>query len=143
MLLAGFLLLQGCSRNDTYVPNPLVHAPDAMAKVTRELAGPNAVDCGGVNPFYKPQRLKADGCAVAAFKARKPFRLMYAIHRDREEFANQGIVGTASGQVYFLANTQLLGTPSPMRKYLCKHPVIVSVNGIPRIACRDKRNLTH
>jgi hypothetical protein len=68
----------------------------------RQFAGADSVDCGRTYPNAK-RRAKVDACAIAAFKAGKPFRLNYKTG-DRRGIKNWGIAGNSKGQVYFLWN---------------------------------------
>ncbi len=140
--LVEIILLQGCSNNSSPQFNS-ASAPDVLGQSMNQLAGPNPVDCGSINPFIKFYRLAADAYAVKAFEAKKSFHLMYEVQLSREDFTYEGVVGTNKGRVYFLKNAQMEGAPSPMFKHLCKHPSIVIINGGKRITCLEKRNLTH
>jgi hypothetical protein len=125
-------------------PNLDVSGYSRIKMAMAQLTGPNFIDCGSPNP-YSTRRAAADSCAVAAFKAHKPFSLIYQTG-GRTEIYNWGVAGNAKGQVFFLRNVepamiinnQVLGETL----YRCKNPVIVSVKGQLRLACQEKRNLT-
>ncbi len=109
-----------------------------------QITGPNSINCGSVNP-YSSKRAAADACAVAAFKDHKPFRLMYQTG-GRTEIINWGIASNAKGQVFFLRNVEpgvgIQNYVAGETLYACKQPIVVSVKGRPRIACKENRNLT-
>jgi hypothetical protein len=71
---------------------PLIWPVDkvnSFDKTLQELAGPEAVDCGRVDPGY----LHTDPCAMEAIKTGKPFHV---------QGFPAGIVGTPKGEVYFV-----------------------------------------
>lgn len=107
-------------------------------------AGLNSINCGTVNPYTNKRRI-ADSCAVAALQAHRPFRLIYQTG-DRHEIKNWGVAGNAKGQVFFLRNVEpMVGINNYVTGetlYMCKRPIVVTINGLPRIACHEKRNLT-
>ena len=51
------------------------HSRDGLQRLELKLAGPRAVDCGGVRPGESPQVV--DRCAVDAFRAGRPFIARY------------------------------------------------------------------
>src|SRR5215471_6551980 len=72
---------------------------DKLERVSRRLAGAGAIDCGRVTPFG--DRAEANARVVAAFRARKPFRVRYdGIGFDSH--VAEAIVGTADGRIYRL-----------------------------------------
>jgi hypothetical protein len=70
--------------------------PDLLEKRSRQLAGPNAVDCGRVAPRLEPK--KATDCALAANKAGKPFRVRYDM-RGIDSFVAVAFVRSPDGTV--------------------------------------------
>jgi hypothetical protein len=79
---------------------------DLLDKTMFEIAGPKAVDCGTV--LVRGNRNAADACAVAAFKARRPFRLRYDTREGKIPNSYVGgyiasaYVGTPQGQAFYL-----------------------------------------
>lgn len=84
---------------------------DILDKNQRKLAGTHAIDCGVgqvktlENNTVFESRAAVDACAVAAYKAKKPFLARYDTEADggANNFGNDsfGIVGTPQGQIYF------------------------------------------
>lgn len=125
----------------TSIPIPS-SPPSGIEKAYADLNTADAVDCGKASVWTK-QRAPADACAVAAFKAKKPFRLRYNAD-TRDENISIWVVGTRKGAVYFskrVINAYNVETPYT-DEYCCKKPIVVRVNGKRRLACQEKRNLT-
>ena len=74
---------------------------EQLEKRSRELAGPNAVDCGRVALYKDPTH--ATKCALAANKAGKPFRVLYDV-QGIDSFVAEAYVrlpdGTLEGLVW-------------------------------------------
>lgn len=83
-------------------------ARDLLDRKMDEAVGTDAVDCGRV--LISGDRDTADACAVAAFKARKPFRLRYDTQKEKASnyvggYVASGVVGTPQGRVFFMHYT--------------------------------------
>ncbi len=127
------------SRVATPTPTP----PPGFVEATKDLAAKDAVICGNVEAWVPKERNPADACAVAALKAKKPFRLKYQTHTSHDIF-DATLIGNRKGHVYFISSKQVCcGDLTPfVATYLCKQPIIVVIKGKRRIACKNKRNLT-
>jgi hypothetical protein len=68
-----------------------------LTSAARRLAGPNATFCNGGHFYDKRRMPSADACAVAAFKARKPFRLLYQRGNGRDGYDEAELVVTPGG----------------------------------------------
>jgi len=120
-----------------------VLAPSQRLRMwTKQIAGRESIFCGFVSSD-KPERIVADACAVKAFRARKPFRLMY--DGSNGFLSYEGIAGNIQGQIFFLSNRQMT---NGINNYTidetldkCKSPIVVKINGHERLTCREKRNL--
>ncbi len=125
------------------IPLPTPRAPlPGLSNAYSEMGKPDAVNCGTVRVWTK-ERGPADACAVAALKAKKPFRLRYTTY-TRHNMVEATVLGTREGQVYFIRKDWACcasDIPS-ITEYFCKNPIIVAVNGQRRIACKGRRNLT-
>ena len=84
---------------------------DEFDKAQRRLAGANAIDCGvghlttiENNTMYQ-NTSAASACAVAAFQAKKPYRVRYDTSipdaADGPIIQSAGSVRTPQGQIYF------------------------------------------
>ncbi len=141
------LLVRNFTQAEPVIPSRPFSAPTPRPKLLglddayTELNKPDAIDCGEINLWAK-QRASADACAVSAFKEKKPFRLSYETS-NRDDERHVTIIGNREGHVYFLSKTQVCCENDRIfiDEYLCKHPIIVTINGEPRIACKDHRNL--
>jgi len=99
---------------------------DKLEHVSRRIAVRGAIDCGRVTPFG--DRAEANGRVVAAFKARKPFRVRYdGIGIDSRVAV--AIVGTVDGRIYILDYDSDpsggSGVGECVTQSLCTNPVIV------------------
>src|ERR1035437_1851852 len=70
--------------------------PYLLEKQSRQLAGPNALDCGRGAPRAEPK--KATDCALAVNKAGKPFRIRYDM-RGIDSFVAVAFVRLPDGTV--------------------------------------------
>ena len=124
-------------------PIPTPTPPPGLGEAENDLYAKNAVDCGNVRAWVPKERAPADACAVAALKAKKPFRLRYDTY-TRNNISDVTLIGNRKGYVYFTSsNVECCGDLTPfVETYLCKQPILVSINGKRRIACKNKRNLT-
>jgi hypothetical protein len=114
----------------------------------RQLAGPDAIDCGSSEEYGLAYPSPADGCAAAAFKAGKPFRA-HACYWRTDTQGCYRIVGTPTGEVYFFLYTLYsLSGDTAHRPYGCEqctidnpiaaqcdNPVIVPKREIEAIQC--------
>ena len=112
---------------------------DILATEMRELAGPNATDCGHVPSG--DDRSAADACVLALYKAKKPFKVRYGPYRADSEVhthVTEALVGTPKGHIYLL-NHGYRPDGLPIEKMIsmkCYDPVIVSKKGKPRLECK-------
>ena len=94
---------------------------DAIETRASELAGPNAINCGRV-PIRQDAEAATD-CAIAAQKARKPFRVIYEV-LGVDARSNIAIVRDPHGLVYTLRNGGIMGLATgPTRLVPCPVPV--------------------
>jgi len=70
---------------------------DAMEKGSRDLAGPQAIDCGRVGINQNPKA--ATDCALSAFNARKPFHVRYDF-KNIDSSVAAGLIRTPDGKLY-------------------------------------------
>ena len=140
----GTVFLRGRS---THIPAPLetpgtVESADLLELQSKNLAGPDAVDCGRVPVGGDPK--VATECALAAQRAGKPFRVRYDI-RGIDSFIAVAIVRTPIGTVGTLQyDSDPMGgggraheVVSPKR---CPEPVHLWVNPNGRINCFQKES---
>jgi hypothetical protein len=141
---AGTVFLRGRS---THMPARLetpgtVQSADLLELQSKNLAGPEAVDCGRVPVGGDPK--VATECALAAQRAGKPFRVRYDI-RGIDSFIAVAIVRTPIGTVGTLQHdSDPMGgggraheVVSPKR---CPEPVHLWVNPNGRINCFQKES---
>lgn len=130
-----------------HLPRPQVHplvfakpedqGPDLLEKQSKQLAGPNSVDCGRVGIGADPK--SATACALAAQKAGKPFRVRYDLQGFDSAVA-VAIVRTSIGTVGMLnydsdpSGRGRLGGGVIYPKR-CPEPVHLWVNPSGRINC--------
>ncbi len=116
---------------------PEDQGPDLLEKQSKQLAGPNSVDCGTV-PIRGDPKI-ATACALAAQKAGKPFRVRYDIQGFDSAVA-VAIVRTPIGTVGMLnydsdpSGRGRLGGGVVYPKR-CPEPVHLWVNPSGRINC--------
>ena len=140
----GTVFLRGRS---THIPARLesprtVESADLLELQSKNLAGPEAVDCGRVPVGGDPR--VATECALAAQRAGKPFRVRYDI-RGIDSFIAVAIVRTPIGTVGTLQyDSDPMGgggraheVVSPKR---CPEPVHLWVNPNGRINCFQKES---
>ena len=140
----GTVFLRGRS---THIPARLesprtVESADLLELQSKNLAGPEAVDCGRVPVGGDPK--VASECALAAQRAGKPFRVRYDI-RGIDSFIAVAIVRTPIGTVGTLQyDSDPMGgggraheVVSPKR---CPEPVHLWVNPNGRINCFQKES---
>jgi hypothetical protein len=140
----GTVFLRGRS---THIPARLesprtVESADLLELQSKNLAGPEAVDCGRVPVGGDPK--VATECALAAQRAGKPFRVRYDI-RGIDSFIAVAIVRTPIGTVGTLqydsdprgGGGRAHEVVSPKR---CPEPVHLWVNPNGRINCFQKES---
>jgi hypothetical protein len=140
----GTVFLRGRS---THIPARLesprtVESADLLELQSKNLAGPEAVDCGRVPVGGDPR--VATECALAAQRAGKPFRVRYDI-RGIDSFIAVAIVRTPIGTVGTLqydsdprgGGGRAHEVVSPKR---CPEPVHLWVNPNGRINCFQKES---
>ena len=143
LFVVGFLLLMliygnwiGSMITKAQLPRDEPVRIDKMVAASRQLAGAKAVICNGGNFYWKREIVTADACAVAAFKARKPFVLSYLIAK-RGDVRETIIVGATDGRYYlFSREWPQEGYPIWSRE-LCKKPVVITFDGRQRLECHD------
>ena len=119
-----------------------VQSADLLELQSKNLAGPEAVDCGRVPVGGDPR--VATECALAAQRAGKPFRVRYDI-RGIDSFIAVAIVRTPIGTVGTLqydsdprgGGGRAHEVVSPKR---CPEPVHLWVNPNGRINCFQKES---
>ena len=153
-LLAIMVFVSGCSNKPVSItprtppialpPGYSVSVPggEVLSHEMGKVVESGSINCGLVNPWGRKRRA-SEACAVAALRSKKPFLLRYQFGGVNHEIKNQGLVGTSKGQVYFFSNVEYASENNVAFQppYLCKHPIIVSLHGRQRIACKDKPNL--
>ena len=140
----GTVFLRGRS---THIPARLesprtVESADLLELQSKNLAGPEAVDCGRVPVGGDPR--VATECALATQRAGKPFRVRYDI-RGIDSFIAVAIVRTPIGTVGTLqydsdprgGGGRAHEVVSPKR---CPEPVHLWVNPNGRINCFQKES---
>ena len=116
--------------------------PDLLEKRSKELAGPNAVDCGRVPIRGNPKT--ATDCALAAQQAGKPLRVRYDLQGFDSAVA-VAIVRTHIGTVGALMyDSDPMGGGGRAREVVypkrCPEPVHLWVNPSGRINCFQKES---
>jgi len=114
--------------------NPRV---DELERQARRLSGWWAIDCG--HPKIgdcREDHGPADACAMAAFKARKAFRVRYEVCGTDTNWY-EAIVGTTQGSLYFLSyHTDCCGGPtSVVQQQECSKVSMAERNGEQRLTC--------
>ncbi len=108
---------------------------------TEALAGPEFIDCGATT-LNTPTRSQVEACGVTAFKAHKPFRLIYEIS-GRADGRQIGVVGTAKGQVYIAANHFNSDEVSSMEEetlYACGQSDVIELNDHFMVGCKENKD---
>lgn len=106
---------------------------DSLDRTMRQLAGPNAIDCG--ESFAQTDRYPVLKRSVQAFEARKPFFL-----RDNNTVppGSAGLVMTPQGKVYFLSYTRgAWFSKSTLKVSQGEQPRVVNfARGLREVKCR-------
>jgi hypothetical protein len=112
------------------------HSRGGLGKVERELAGPNAVDCGEVRPGEKPEVV--DRCAVEAFRAGRPFVARY-YNESIDSTVAIVLIGKSGGgatRVYY--DSAPCGGPGCSERIVqkpCLNPYVVHIQAWERVTC--------
>ncbi len=131
--LLALLFFFAVQRWRTFQRNRDEFRRDKLRDVAFTLAGANTTDCGRVakgsssdGEYDVAQSQETvDGCAVAAFKARKPFVARFDMDTKP---SYQAFVGTGQGQLYVISTNQP-NIISTMQRSLIAKPQIVRLNG--------------
>jgi hypothetical protein len=102
---------------------------DGLAHIA-EIAGPNAVDCGGVKPYASPVDVNA--CVAKAFRAGTPFLAKY--YRDSpDSVVAEVLVGTPDHKVLSVSyDSAPCGGPG------CRERIVRKACTNPRVVTNDR-----
>jgi hypothetical protein len=106
---------------------------DAMEKGSRDLAGPQAIDCGRVGIHQSPKA--ATDCALSAFNAGKPFRVRYDF-KNIDSSVAAGLIRTPDGELSGLRESG--SSNERVRSFItaaCPRPVHVWVTKNGHLNC--------
>jgi hypothetical protein len=108
---------------------------DKLGDTARNLVQANTITCNGGNFYDKRTMPQADACAVAAFKAGKPFRLGYYFY-SRDGVAQKELVGTSGGQGLLLSQFSASGIgEGEVSLSSCKKLIVVRFDSRQRVEC--------
>ena len=112
------------------------YSRDGLKKAELRLAGPAALDCGGVQPGGNPQPV--DRCAVEAFRAGRPFLATY-YNESMDSTSAIVLVGKAGGgaaRLYY--DSAPCGGPHCPERIVerpCVNPYVVQIDSGERVTC--------